>query len=305
MSAADFIIHDRARARAVLNVTAQVDKLYGECRWAEGPAYFPAHRALVWSDIPNDRMLRLDEVTGAVCAFRVPAGFSNGNTVDRQGRLVTCEHGSRRLTRTNHDGSISVLVDRWQGKRLNSPNDVVVKSDGTIWFTDPTYGIDTIYEGEQAESETGGCHVYRFDPVTAALSVVADDFVRPNGICFSPDEKLLYVVDTGHTHFFDGPCHVRVFEVGEEGRLRGGGVFAKSPQNGFDGLRCDEQGNLWMAEADGVHCFHPDGSLIGQILVPERAANVEFGGARGNRLYICATSGLYAVMLAVRGAKRL
>ncbi|KPF86363.1 gluconolactonase [alpha proteobacterium AAP38] len=305
MSDADFIIHDPVRARAVIRRSAKVEKLYGDCRWAEGPAYFPAHRTLIWSDIPNERMLRFDEETGAVAEFRRPSGFSNGNTVDRQGRLVTCEHGGRRVVRTEHDGSITVLADRWNGKRLNSPNDVVVKSDGSIWFTDPTYGIDSDYEGYKAVSEIGASNVYRIDPGTGAVDVVADDFVKPNGLCFSPDEKTLYIVDTGRTHQPDGPCHVRAFRVSDDGRLSGGEVFATSEQAGFDGLRCDELGHLWMAEDDGVHCYHPDGSLIARVLVPEWVANVEFGGARGNRLYICATGGLYAVMLAVRGAKRL
>lgn len=304
MSDADFIIHDPVRARAVIRRSAKVEKLYGDCRWAEGPAWFPAHRTLIWSDIPNERMLRFDEVTGTVGEFRRPSGFSNGNTVDRQGRLVTCEHGGRRVTRTEHDGSITVLADHWQGRRLNSPNDVVVKSDGSIWFTDPTYGIDSDYEGYKADSEIGASHVYRIDPVTGLVDIVADDFVKPNGLCFSPDEKTLYIVDTGRTHRPDGPCHVRASRVGDDGRLSGGEVFATSEQAGFDGLRCDELGHLWMAEDDGVHCYHPDGSLIARVLVPEGVANVEFGGARGNRLYICATSGLYAVMLAVRGAKR-
>lgn len=304
MSDADFIIHDPVRARAVIRRSANVEKLYGDCRWAEGPAYFPAHRALVWSDIPNNRMLRFDEVTGAVSTFRSPSDYSNGNTIDRQGRLVSCEHGARRITRTEHDGSITVLADRYQGKRFNSPNDVVVTSDGSIWFTDPTYGIDSDYEGFRADSEIGASHVYRLDPASGEIRIAAGDFVKPNGLCFSPNERHLYVVDTGRTHSPDGPCHIRRFDVKADGVLSGGEVFADSPGGGFDGVRCDELGHLWAAEDDGVHCYHPDGELIARVLVPEWVANIEFGGPRRNRLYICGTSGLYAIMLPVAGAKR-
>ena len=180
--------------------TAQLDKLYTGCRWAEGPAYFAAGRYLVWSDIPNDKILRYDETSGQTSVFRAPAGNTNGHTVDRKGRLVSCEHGGRRVSRTQFDGSVITLADRYKGKKLNSPNDVVVKSDGSIWFTDPTYGIDSDYEGNKSESEVGGSFVYRIDPKSGAVSVVCDDFVKPNGIAFSPDESELYIVDTGATH---------------------------------------------------------------------------------------------------------
>jgi gluconolactonase len=277
--------------------------LYEGCRWAEGPAYFPAGRFLVWSDIPNDRILRWDETTGMTGVFRQPAGNANGNTVDRQGRLVTCEHGHRRVTRTEHDGSITVIADRYQGKRLNSPNDVVVKSDGSIWFTDPAYGLDSDYEGHRNESEIGGCHVYRVDPTTGELRIVADDFVRPNGIAFSPDERQLYIVDTGWTHQQDGPRHIRVFDVAEDGRLSGGQVFATCAKGLFDGLRFDEAGRIWTSAGDGVHCYEPDGTLIGKVLVPEVVANVAWGGAKRNRLFICGTTSLYSIMLPVNGVK--
>jgi gluconolactonase len=283
--------------------SARLEKLYEGCRWAEGPAYFPAGRYLVWSDIPNDRMMRFDETSNAVSVFRHPAGHSNGNTVDRQGRLVTCEHGNRRVTRTEHDGSITVLASQYQGKRLNSPNDAVVKSDGSIWFTDPAYGIDSDYEGHKAESEIGHCHVYRIDPQTGDIRIVADDFVRPNGIAFSPDEKRLYVVDTGATHVKDGPRHMRVFDVDDKGSLSGGEVFATCTQGLFDGFRLDTEGRIWTSAGDGVHCYDPDGTLIGKILVPEAVANVVFGGPKRNRLYICATTSLYSIMLPVNGAK--
>jgi gluconolactonase len=191
----------------------RVQRLWSGARWSEGPAWFAAHGTLVWSDIPNNLMLRLDEANGTVGVFRTPSNHSNGNTVDREGRLVTCEHLTRRVTRTEHDGRITVLADRWQGKRLNSPNDVVVKSDGSVWFTDPSYGILSDYEGARAESEIGGCHVYRIDPATAAVDRVADDFVKPNGLAFSPDESMLYIADTGASHDADGPRHIRQFKA--------------------------------------------------------------------------------------------
>lgn len=283
--------------------SARVDLLYDGCRWAEGPAYFPAGRYLVWSDIPNDRMLRWDETTGEVGVFRQPAGYTNGHTVDRAGRLVSCEHGNRRVTRTEHDGSITVIADRFEGKRFNSPNDVVVKSDGSIWFTDPAYGIDSDYEGHRAESEIGACHVYRVDPHSGTCRIVADDFVRPNGLAFSPDERRLYIADTGASHVPDGPRHIRAFDVGEDGTLSGGDVFAVCSVGSFDGFRLDEDGRIWTSAGDGVHCYDPDGALIGKIRVPEPVANVVFGGPKRNRLFICATTSLYAIMLPVNGAR--
>jgi gluconolactonase len=291
------------RFRRLVIPTARLETLAEGCRWAEGPAYFPAGRYLVWSDIPNDRMMRYDETSGAVSVFRAPSGFSNGNTVDRRGRLVTCEHGTRRVTRTEHDGTVTVLASHHQGKRFNSPNDVVVKSDGSIWFTDPAYGIDSDYEGHRADSEIGGCHVYRLDPHSGDVSVVADDFARPNGLAFSPDERLLYVADTGATHAVDGPRHIRVFDVSQDGRLSGGRVFATCTSGLFDGFRLDEAGRIWTSAGDGVHCYEPDGTLIGKILVPEAVANVVFGGMKRNRLFICATTSVYAILLPVNGAR--
>jgi gluconolactonase len=302
MGSGDFAILDE-RFRPLVKVTARIEKLYEGCRWAEGPAYFPAQRSLVWSDIPNDRMLRFDEATGETGVFRAPAGYSNGNTVDREGRLVSCEHGNRRVTRTEHDGSITVLAERFEGKRFNSPNDVVVRSDGSIWFTDPAYGIDSDYEGHKAESEIGACHVYRVDPASGAIRIAADDFVRPNGLAFSPDERLLYIADTGVSHMKDGPKHIRVFRVADDGKLSGGEVFATCTDAVFDGFRLDTEGRIWSSAGDGVHCLEPDGTLIGKVLVPERVANVVFGGPKRNRLFICATTALYAVLVAVNGAK--
>ena len=291
------------RFNALFNPNARLEKLYEGCRWAEGPAYFPAGRYLIWSDIPNDRMMRFDETSGQVSVFRHPAGYSNGNTVDRQGRLVSCEHGGRRVSRTEHDGTVVTVADRYQGKRLNSPNDAVVKSDGSIWFTDPAYGIDSDYEGHKAESEIGACHVYRVDPHSGEVRIVADDFVRPNGIAFSPDERRLYVADTGATHQKNGPQHIRVFDVGEGGKLSGGKVFATCTAGLFDGLRLDTEGRVWTSAGDGVHCYEPDGTLIGKIAVPEVVANVCFGGPKRNRLYICGTTSLYSLMGPVTGAK--
>ncbi|MAU99012.1 MAG: gluconolactonase [Fulvimarina sp.] len=293
------------RFRRLFVPTARLDVLYTGCRWAEGPAYFPAGRCLVWSDIPNDRMLRYDECTGTVGVFRQPAGHSNGNTVDRSGRLVSCEHGGRRVSRTEFDGRVVTLADTYDGRRLNSPNDVVEKSDGTIWFTDPTYGIDTDYEGHRGEREQAGSHVFRFDPRDASLSIVADDFVQPNGLAFSLDERRIYIVDTGATHVEDGPRHIRRFDVGDDGRLSGGEVFATSTSGLFDGLRLDDAGRIWTSAADGVHCYDPDGTLIGRIKVPEVVANLCFGGPKRNYLYVCGTTSLYAIRLPVNGAKTI
>lgn len=292
------IIKDRFRD--CIRASARIERLYDGCRWAEGPAWFPAHRYLVWSDIPNDRMLRWDEVSGQVSVFRQPANYANGNTIDRQGRLVTCEHGGRRVTRTEHDGSITVLADRYDGKRFNSPNDVVVKSDGTVWFTDPTYGIDTDYEGHKSPAEQDGSHVYRVD-LDGVVTRVLDDFIKPNGLVFSPDESKLYVVDSGRTHVPDGPRHIRAFNIDRLGELTGGEVFADSGNH--DGLRVDEDGRIWTSATGCVQCYEPDGTLLGEIQIGEPVSNVCFGGVKRNRLFITATTSVYAVMLAVSGAK--
>jgi gluconolactonase len=274
---------------------ARVERLWTGSRWAEGPAWFALHKTLIWSDIPNDRMLRFDETTGTVGVFRAPAGNSNGNTIDRQGRLVTCEHGGRRVSRTEHDGRVVPVATHWNGKRLNSPNDVVVKSDGSIWFTDPDYGILHNYEGEPAEPDIGACHVYRVDPATGAVTAVATDFLKPNGLAFSPDEKHLYVADTGASHIAGGPRHIRRFEVKGDGATLGASqVFATCTAGFFDGFRIDTQGRLWSSAADGVHVYAPDGTLIGKIHIPEIVANVTFGGPKRNRLFICGTTSLYS-----------
>lgn len=290
------------RFSACLVHCERVERLWTGGRWCEGPAWFAAHRTLVWSDIPNNRMLRYDETNGTVGIFRQPANNANGNTVDREGRLITCEHLTRRVVRVEHNGAQIILADRWQGKRLNSPNDVVVRSDGSIWFTDPSYGILSDYEGQRAESEIGACNVYRIDPVSGAVDLMADDFVKPNGLAFSPDESILYIADTGASHDINGPRHIRAMRVAADGqRLVASGeaqtVFAQCTNGMFDGFRVDQQGRLWASAADGVHAYASDGTLLGKIRIPEVVANVCFGGEKRNRLYICGTSSLYAVYL--------
>jgi gluconolactonase len=280
----------------------RLERLWTGGRWCEGPAWFGALRTLVWSDIPNDRLLRWDERNGQAAVLREPANNTNGNTVDRQGRLVSCEHLARRVVRTEHDGSITVLASHWQGRRLNSPNDVVVHSDGGVWFTDPSYGILSDYEGLRAESEIGACHVYRIDPASGAVECVGNDFVKPNGLAFSPDESLLYIADTGASHDPDGPRHIRRFFVEPDKKsLRGGEVFAECTAGLFDGFRLDTEGRIWTSAADGVHVYHRDGTLLGKLLVPERVANVCFGGPKRNRLFVCATTSLYAITVNAKG----
>lgn len=292
------------RFGALILGNVHVEKLWTGARWTEGPVYVPAGKYLLFSDIPNDRVMRYDETDGSVSVFESPCGFQNGHTLDREGRVVACEHGGRRVSRREHDGSVSVVADRVDGKRLNSPNDVVVRSDGSVWFTDPAYGIDSDYEGHMSEPEVGGCHVYRVDP-DGSVAAVATDFVRPNGIAFSLDERQLYVADTGATHAEDGPKHIRVFDVGADGRsLTNGRVFATCEAGLFDGFRLDRLGNVWTSAADGVHVYAPDGTLIGRIRVPEVVSNVEFGGPKRNRLYITATQSLYSVYVKVNGARR-
>jgi gluconolactonase len=293
------------RFRSLFAGHVRVERLWTGCRWAEGPAWFAAGRYLVWSDIPNNRMLRLVEPSHEVSVFRERSNNSNGNTVDLQGRLVTCEHQARRVSMTDFDGRIVTLADRWQGKRFNSPNDVVVKSDGSVWFTDPAYGIDADYEGDKAPPEIEGCHVYRIDRQSGAVTQVINDMVRPNGIAFSPDEKFLYVVDTGATHVENGPRHIRKFKLSGDGsKIAGGGeVFAECQNGLFDGFRVDTEGRIWTSAGDGVHVYDPDGTLIGKILIPETVANVTFGGTKLNRLYICGTTSIYSLYTFVTGSK--
>ena len=278
-----------------------VERLATGFRWAEGPVWFGDARCLLWSDIPNNRIMRWDEETGAVSVFRKPSNFANGNTRDRQGRLVTCEHDSRRVTRTEYDGTITVVLDRFDGKPLNSPNDVVVKSDDSIWFTDPPFGILSNYEGHTAPVELP-TNVYRVDGRTGAATVATGDVPRPNGLCFSPDERRLYVVVSGAI-----PREIRVFDVSADGtKLEGGRVFADCGPGIPDGFRCDTEGNLWCGWGggeglDGVAVFNPAGKLIGRILLPERCANLCFGGRYRNRLFMAASHSLYALYVNTQG----
>jgi gluconolactonase len=282
---------------------AQLDKLADGCIWAEGPVWFADGGYLLWSDIPNNRMLRWTPETG-VSTFRAESNNSNGNTRDRQGRLVTCEHLTRRVTRTEPDGSITVIADKHKGKRLNSPNDVVVKSDDSIWFTDPSYGIMTEFEGSRSEQEQGGCYVYRVDPKTGEIATVVEDFVKPNGLAFSPDEKILYIADSAASHDPNAPHHIRAFDVVDGRKLANSRVFCDIKTGIPDGFRIDVNGNLWTSTHAGVECYAPDGTLLGRINVPEIVANVCFGGKRRNRLFITATTSLYAVYVNTTGVQR-
>jgi gluconolactonase len=283
--------------------SAAVERIATGMRWAEGPVWFGDGRFLLWSDVPNDRIMKWEEETGVVSAFRKPSGHANGHTRDRQGRLIGCEHLGRRLTRTEYDGSITTLVERFNGARLNSPNDVVVKSDGSIWFSDPLFGILGWYEGLPAPSERPEC-VYRHDPATGQTTVATDALVRPNGLCFSPDEKRLYVVESGAT-----PKRIRVFDVADDGTtLTNDRVFFTCEEGSSpDGFRCDVDGNLWAGWGtgegqDGVRIFAPDGTTIGRIHLPERCANLCFGGKHRNRLFMAASQSVYALYVNTQGA---
>ncbi|KMK68268.1 SMP-30/gluconolactonase/LRE family protein [Puniceibacterium sp. IMCC21224] len=274
---------------------AQLKQLATGFDWVEGPVWFGDAGCLLFSDIPNDTIHRWTPNAG-LSTYRAPSHFANGHTRDRAGRLVSCEHGTRRVTRTEYDGTITVLADRYQGKRLNSPNDVVVKSDGSVWFTDPHYGIVSNYEGHQAEEELP-CNVYRIDPITATIEAVLTDFDCPNGLAFSPDETVLYVADTGRK--FDRPRtqHIRAFAVAPDGTLSGGAVFHKIAPGAADGFRVDTDGNLWSSAADGVHCLSPAGVPLGKILVPELVSNLCFGGRGKHVMFITATTSVYSIAL--------
>ena len=285
---------------------AAVERLWTGARWAEGPVWFGDGRYLLFSDIPNNRILRWTEESGQVSVFRNPSNFSNGHTRDRQGRLISCEHDSRRVTRTEPDGSITVLIYRYQGKRLNAPNDVVVHSNGSIWFTDPGYGILSDYEGHVDRFELP-TNVYRLDPASHDVTVVASDMARPNGLCFSPDERRLYIVDTGQPP--GKPHPIKVFDVVDGKKLANGRIFCDMGLGGSDGIRCDADGNVLSAAGwggdgyDGVHVFTPDGNLIGKIRLPEACANLCFGGAKRNRLFMAASQSLYALYVNTEGAQ--
>ena len=270
--------------------------------WLEGPVWFADSDQLLVSDLPNDRILRWTEGSG-VSVFRQPSGFANGHCRDREGRLIGCSHRHRRITRTELDGSVTTLADRYEGRRLNSPNDVVAHSDGAIWFTDPIYGISTDYEGGKQVSERPPA-VYRLDPATGALAIVADDFLGPNGLCLSPDERLLYVAETGPQFAPDPARHIRVFDVVDGQRLARGRVFHEVAPGYADGFRCDEDGRIWTGAADGVHCIDPHGALLGKVLTGATVSNLVFGGRNRSRLFLCASHALEAIYTNVRGAQR-
>ncbi|MCJ8324945.1 MAG: SMP-30/gluconolactonase/LRE family protein [Rhizobiales bacterium] len=290
------------RFRRSVKLDEAIEQIWTGGRWTEGPVYSPAFRCLIWSDIPNDRRLRWDELTGAIGDIRSGLGYyTNGATLDGQGRIIACEHGTRSVTRIEHDGSATTLASHFDGKRFNSPNDVVVHSDGSIWFTDPSYGIESDYEGFQAEPELDGEHVYRLNPETRIITKVTTDFACPNGLAFSLDQKLLYIADSGGTRYQSGERHIRVFEVAADGSLSSGEIFAECENGVFDGFRLDAQGRIWTSAKDGVHCYHPDGTLLGKIFIPEEVSNLCFGGPKLNRLFITASTSVYSVLLPTTG----
>jgi len=292
-----------ARFRPYVLPNAPLQRLADGFAWLEGPVWFADHECLIFSDLPNDRLGCWSE-SGGVRIWRNPSGFTNGNTRDRQGRLISCRHRERCVTRTEWDGSITVLADRYESKRLNSPNDVVCRSDGSIWFTDPIYGISTDYEGGKQRPELPPS-VYRLDPQSGALSCVVADAEGPNGLAFSPDESLLYVADSGAQFAADPQHQIRVFPVRDQGRRLGRGEFFHRITPGHaDGFRVDEDGNLWCGAADGVQCIAPDGTKLGLIRVPQPVANLTFGGRHRSRLFICASHSLYSIYTNQRGAVR-
>jgi len=282
--------------KLMINDNSQLMTIYSGAEWSEGPVFIKNRNMVVWSDIPNDRMLSWTPNAG-VEIFRAPSGYSNGNFLDLQGQLLTCEHGNRRISRTNKNGEIVTIVDNFNGKKLNSPNDLVVKSDGSIWFTDPPYGILSDKEGHKSESELEGNFVFRYDPIVDKLTLISDDFDKPNGIAFSPDEKLLYIADSGD------PKNIRVFNVSEDGvSINKGRVFAEISPGVPDGFRIDTDGNVFTSASDGIQVFTPSGVMLGKILVPERTANCAFGGKNRETLFITASTSLYSIVMNAKGA---
>jgi len=297
-----FEVYDN-RFLALLKPDSRLERLWSGARWAEGPVYFGESDTLIFSDIKNNRMLRWSDREG-ISTFRAPANYTNGNYRDLQGRLLTCSHGARAVQRTEADGTVVNLVERYQGARLNSPNDLVVKSDGTIWFTDPPYGIIQPEEGYFADSEQPGNYVYRFDPHSGELSAVVTDMDKPNGLAFSPDERVLYVADSGISHNPDGPHHIRAYDVLDGKGAVNGRVLAVIDAGVPDGFRLDVNGYLYTSSADSIQVYDPAGQLLGKIMVPEVSANCTFGGPRKDRLFILATTSLYAITLNTQGIQR-
>ncbi|MEW4460323.1 SMP-30/gluconolactonase/LRE family protein [Roseibium algicola] len=292
---------DDPRFRNLIQKNARLRQLATGFEWTEGPVWFADHQHLFFSDIPANRMMRLT-LDGQVSTYRQPSDYSNGNTRDRQGRLVSCQHGTRSVTRTELDGTRTVIADSYQGKRLNSPNDVIVQSTGAIWFSDPTYGILSDYEGYTAEPEQAARNVFRVDPTTGEVEAMITDFTQPNGLAFSADESVLYVAESGSSHDAGVPSVIRSFKLDDTGRILSDDVFATIDRGLPDGMRVDIAGNLWSSASDGIHCFHPDGTRLGKILVPEVVSNLCFGGVRGNRLLITATTSVYEIAVNARSA---
>jgi gluconolactonase len=295
-----FEVHEEIFRRCIIGGPER-EQLFTGTQFGEGPVWFADTGTFIWSDIPSNRLLRY--VDGQVSVLRSPSNHANGNTRDRQGRLLTCEHSGRRVTRTELDGSITVIADSFQGRRLNSPNDVVVKSDDSIWFTDSSYGILNDWEGIKAPQEQPGCYVFRVDPATRQIELVADDCEMPNGIAFSPDERILYVSDTGLTERPDGPHHIRAYDVVDGRRLVRSRVLAEVSPGFPDGFRVDTEGFIWTSAGDGVHCLSPGGALLGRIKVPESVANVTFGGPRRNRLFMTGVKSLWAIYVNRQGCQ--
>ena len=282
---------------------AKVEVLHGGMNWGEGPVWLADTQTLLWSDIPANRMYRW--VAGQpVGVFREATNHTNGNTRDRQGRLLSCEGTTRRVVRTEPDGTLSVVADRYQGKRFNSPNDIVVKSDDSIWFSDPDYGLLSEYVGDGGKSDIGACYVFRVDPRSGDIRAVITDMMRPNGLAFSPDERILYVADSGKSHTPDGPHHIKAFDVKADGTLGGARVFAVIEPGCSDGFRVDADGNVWTSAGDGVHCIAPDGEVIGKVKLPESVTNLTFGGPERNQLFVTGITSLYCMTVGARGALR-
>jgi gluconolactonase len=291
---------------------ASIEQLATGFRWAEGPVWFGDGRYLLFSDIPNNRIMRYDDTSGTTSVFRAPANYANGHNRDRQGRLISCEHGTRAITRTEYDGSITVLADRFEGKRFNSPNDIVCKSDGSIWFTDPPFGVMGEYEGHKATPELPHC-VYRIDPISGVTTKVVDDVQFPNGLCFSPDETILYLIGRVGK---EPARFIFSFDVSGQSLSNKKVFVSAGTEGGLDGMRCDEEGNIWAGygftgvgvgsseSLDGVRVFNPQGQAIGHIHLPERCANLCFGGAKGNRLFMASSHSLYSLYVETRGAVR-
>jgi gluconolactonase len=298
----EFIEFD-PRFGALLKPGEKLERLATGAIWSEGPVYFHEDESVIWSDIPNNRLLRWSAKEGT-SVWRQPSNFENGHYRDLEGRLLSCEHGGRCISRTEPDGRKIALIDRYQGKRLNSPNDLVVKSDGTIWFTDPPYGILSDYEGYKAESELGDCYVFRFDPASGELFIVTDEVVEPNGLAFSPDEKILYIADTSSAFNPRPNHHIMAFEVVDGRELRNGRGFAAISPGMADGFRVDVEGNIFTSSEDSVQVYAGNGTLLGKILIPEKVGNLTFGGPNHDRLFIAASSSLYSLEVNTSGIQR-